>query len=518
MTDIIELDKAKTIKKRVQERIDEEIDNFPERQPGTELSKKFIRECLNANELGDGILFRAIHEGKYVANKTTGEILKFNGNHWEIDAVGEIYSAVDDVALAYAKILPQKKDLEDPAKTKKANRLRKAIERRVKQLRSTARQNNVVTQATRGHGSMAVQNHEIDQRPMLLACRNCVVDLETGGPRSGGPGDYLLKASPVEYHGVDVPCPVWEETVSKIFADEVEKVEFLQRILGYSLIGEVREHRFFLFYGPQGRNGKTTIAETMQEILGPLAGVIASEMLMESWRPQNASAPSPDIMGLKGLLAAFASESDQNRKLSPSRTKWITGGDYLKGRNPHDKYETTFRPTHTLFLLTNHLPRLDAQDDAVWERMVKIKLDQRFLDHPNPLLANEHKKDPMLKQKLKKEFPGILGWLVEGCLLYQRDGLAIPESIMEDTREYKRSENFFGSWREDCTIVNQGGFVQCTTAYQSFESWHSENIGGYTPTQRKFSSWAKQEFNGGEELRIKGDRVYTGFLLKDELV
>ena len=39
-------------------------------------------------------------------------------------------------------------------------------------------------------------------------------------------------------------------------------------------------------------------------------------------------------MMLKGLRIAFASETDDNRRISPSRVKWFTGNDTLTARSP----------------------------------------------------------------------------------------------------------------------------------------------------------------------------------------
>ncbi len=53
----------------------------------------------------------------------------------------------------------------------------------------------------------------------------------------------------------------------------------------------------------------------------------------------------------------------------------------------------------------------------------------------------ERQADPKLLQKLQAERAGILRWLVEGCLLWQKHGLKIPESLTAGKNKY-REENF----------------------------------------------------------------------------
>jgi len=62
----------------------------------------------------------------------------------------------------------------------------------------------------------------------------------------------------------------WLEFLDEVFASDTELVGYVQRLLGYSLLGTVREHVLPVCWG-RGANGKGTLFETVQEVLGDYA-------------------------------------------------------------------------------------------------------------------------------------------------------------------------------------------------------------------------------------------------------
>ncbi len=262
--------------------------------------------------------------------------------------------------------------------------------------------------------------------PMLLPCKNGIIDLQTGDFVDENPGDHLLKACLVEWWGIDEPCPTWEQALAEIFSGNKRLIRFIQRVFGYALIGEVRQSLLVVLSG-QGRSGKKLIVEVLREILGPLAGALRREVLSDRLGLAS-SGPSPDIMALRGRRMVFTSEIDNGFKISPVKIKWLISGDNITGRNLFNEYEVQFKPTHTLFLLDNHKPHVPADNFAFWERVVLIPFELSFVDR-EPKKENERRADPELPDKLRAELPGILAWLVKGCLHYQKEGLNQPSVV-----------------------------------------------------------------------------------------
>ncbi len=498
------------IKRQVAERVKIETGKY-NKDNKILVDSKMIRKCLTMNELGDGIIFTKMFRDSFTYNKAQGVWLVWAGHHWDVDHMDLVPAAVEAVADVYLSetraLLDQLRGLaENDAEGEKSLRyLQKNLKSRAASLRTIKRRNNCLTFAHTCGDPLAIRGDEIDNKPWLLACKNGVIDLQTGDISDGNQCDFLLKASPVEWQGIDAPCPLWERTLSEILSGNVRLVRFIQRVFGYALIGEVRQSLLVVLSG-QGRNGKSLIIETLNKILGPLAGAIRSEMLLDQFRIASSSGPTPDIMALRGLRMAFASETDDGSRISPSKVKWLTGNDQLTGRNPHDKYEVRFNPTHTLFLLTNNKPHAPADDFAFWERVVLIPFELSFVDR-EPRAENERRADPDLPAKLRVELPGILAWLVKGCLYYQRYGLNPPPVVKAAIVEYQRDEDLIADFLEDCCLLDPDYIAGATALYQVFEAWWIKNVSKKVPKQKKFGTLIKKRF---KKEKLSGLYRYLG--------
>lgn len=515
--------KIVSIKDTVRQRVIEENrkkDDDAESAAKDSLTPDFIKRCRDGGELGDGILFNALHRGKFVFAKSMDTWLVWQGHHWEIDMMDEAPAAVERVVNAYeAEIERIKKEtkaisgdgekyLERFYKTEISKFYKK-----INKLRTVRGVRNCLYFAHTCERPLAIHGRELDQNPWLLPVANGVVDLKTGRLQNGRPEDYMMKACPYEYHGIEAPRESWEKVLMEIFEDDYLVVEFMQRLFGAAIVGYQFEHIFPVLTGPGGRNGKGTIVETISSILGPMAEPIRSEMLLDTYQVQSSSGPTPDIMALKGLRIAFASETEERAKISAAKVKWLTGGDRLTGRAPHDKYETTFDSNHTLFLLSNFKPAADANDKAFWERMINIPFNVRFLKNREPSAENERKADLFLKEKLMAEAPGILGWLVEGCLKWQMEGLNPPPKVVQETQDYMEGEDDIQRFIDQCLVYDPGAWVGATDLYEVFETWWKRNIHNHPPKQKKFGKLIREK---GYVKEKSGCLFYRDIRVRDE--
>jgi putative DNA primase/helicase len=272
----------------------------------------------------------------------------------------------------------------------------------------------------------------------------------------------------------------------EIFSWDEELISFFQRLIGMAIVGKVVLSTFIVLSGV-GRNGKSMLVEVFSEILGPMVGPIRSDMLMEQNKNRNAAGPSPDIMSLRGKRICFASETDDGGRISTARIKEMTGKDTLSGRNPHDKYEVSFPPTHTLFLLTNHRPHAPADDFAFWERMILVPFEATFVERDPKPGTKELRADPELPEKLKAEHSGILAWMVRGCLAWQeRGGLDLPPKVKAVINEYRRDEDVIQDFIDECCEVVEGAEVGASEVYVVFEKWWKARVSNFVPKQKRF--------------------------------
>ena len=313
----------------------------------------------------------------------------------------------------------------------------------------------------------------------------------------------------MEFLGIDYPAPIWDKSLLEIQNGKEDMVAYLNRLFGYCATGIVNQKVFPVLYGRTGWNGRSLIIETINYVMGAMAGSIASEMLLSQKFAKSSSGPSPDIMSLKGIRLSFASEIDENQRFSAAKIKKLTGKNELVGRHPNDKYEVRFPPTQKIMIETNIQPSAPANDKSFWERMHLIPFEISFVNR-DPLEAHERRAILDLDEQILKEASGILAWLVRGCLLWQQHGLNPPLAVTEAAAKYQRNEDLLGDFIDACCVRNPGARVQSKMIYQRYVEWYKENIDsrdGKEPTSTTFGKQLGQIF---EKHRSNGCVFYDG--------
>ena len=424
-----------------------------------ELDPAFIMQCLDDNETGDRRLIIMALKDRFIYDAKRGRWFIFRNGYWQTDFKEE-YKIAAQVALteAYGKEADRQASLAHSPDTDAGSRKTAAakyadLTRRLKQINSLRRLNSITDFARTGKNDLVIFGDEWNRQPWTLQAQNQLIDLKTGEARTSFPQDYINRASPTEWTGIDTPAPTWETFLDATFAGNKKIVAYLQKALGLALVGKVIKHELYIFYGV-GRNGKGTMLETLKEVLGEdLASSINSDLIMQSGKPSNG--PNPEILNLQGKRLVWTSETGENCRINSEKVKMLTGGDTISGIYKFSNDTITFEPTHTLIILTNYKPRISGSDVAMWDRVRLIPFTERFV--PQPQKENEHPQDPELKDKLLAEKSGILAWLVRGCMLFLADGLNPPPDVIEAGADYREEEDTVMQFiNENCTQDENG--------------------------------------------------------------
>ena len=146
-----------------------------------------------------------------------------------------------------------------------------------------------------------------------------MIDLRTGELRPGRPDEYILNAIVTEYDPEllrkDDPCPETNRFLLSSMDGDQELVDFIWRLLGYGLITERRDHIFTIMWGEHGRNGKDTLIKLVTHVLGQtLSGDVPVEMFLQMQQTRNSSAPSPDVLALRGMCVAWINEAEEGQR------------------------------------------------------------------------------------------------------------------------------------------------------------------------------------------------------------
>ncbi len=484
-------DELAQVREQVDERVKEEgAAEAPDAAP--DITHEFVKRCLYAGQKGDGLLFAAVLKGALLcAPELKSQWFEWTGSFWKQVTVYRAEALVEEVVAKYEETrldtetkIAEAKQARDEEAEKRLQKLSKRLRKNIDDLREGAGVSAALRFSLSNEDPLLVRMEEFDADPYLLGVANGVVDLHTGEFRKARPGDRVKRTCGVEWKGIDAPCPLWPGFVEEIVGDDPAVAAFLQRVFGYAITGLSCEPLFVVLAG-DGRNGKTVMVETLGKVLGDYMAPIPAELLLDQGQARDADKPTPTIMSLNGLRVAYATESDENRRFSIARVKWLSGDDRLTGRYMWDRDPSSFYPTHTLFLLTNHKPHAGAHEYAFWDRLRLVNFPYRYVD--NPTREHERQRDRTIPDRLEQELPGILAWLVRGCLLWQRDGIAPPQSVLAATEEYQREEDHVQDFVDECLLMTvPEDRVSATEIYDLYTRWYAKNRGKYVPSMNAF--------------------------------
>jgi putative DNA primase/helicase len=412
---------------------------------------------------------------------------RWKGSHWEQDEAGEVYGCFREVTARL-----RKQGLEMPTKTEEQEREAKAFRQFVVRVRS-ARSHDAVLRIASRDSRLVVKRGELDQRPTLLPCLNGTVDLTTGELYDAKREDLLSRVVPVEYDP-KATAPMFEAFLRRIQSDR-EMRDFLQRLLGYGLFGFAREHVFPIFYG-DGANGKSVLAQAVQHVVGEYAQTVPRTLVVETRNEQHKT----QIARLHRTRMGFIHETERDARLNVEAVKMLTGGDVLTGHFMRKDF-FDFMPSHTLYLLSNWKPQVDAAMRAVWRRLLLIPFDVEI-----PL----EEQDLSLADKIvEKESSGVLRWLVEGAAWWWtfsqlRDGgsgLLPPKRVVDETKEYQLQEDVVGRFVDECCDLGKGRKVQAGKLYAAYKDYCKREGIEKPATSNKFAD-AVRRVKGADGRRI----------------
>lgn len=485
-------------------------------KPVDEIKSNEIIGALKSGEDGDADLFVCFNKDKLLHDHSSNEWYLWKDGRWDMDKKQQRLVSFEPVINIYAQEISNQTSIKiDAIKNQDTNAERKAkdiikdLSNRIRKLHTFNRKNNILKLAASGENSLGITGEEWDRQTDLLACENGIIDLKTGAFRKNTPQDYFKSIAPVKFESLDTPAPAFDEFLRGSLEDKTELIAFIQRLFGSAISGSVIEHRIPVFWGENGRNGKGTLIEVIKKVLGDLVCPIPSEMLLKQSNSRSSAGASPDIILLKGKRIVYASETEEGRHIDVSKIKWLSGGDTLIARGVWDKYFSEFDPTHSLFILTNHKPRIPAGENAIWQRIFLIPFDISFVDDPKK--PYERQRDPHLKEKLLKEKSGILAWLIRGHIAWQREGLNPPDIVIRHTHQYKEDENSIKAFIKERCIEDPNKETYFKDLFPAYKNWCIDN--DIKPeTQRKMGTYLTSKF---DKLN-KGLIVYKGILLQKQ--
>jgi putative DNA primase/helicase len=351
---------------------------------------------------------------------------------------------------------------------------------------------------------LAVKAIDLDAWPLRLNCRNGIVDLETGKLWRHERSELHTRMAPVLYDP-QAQSDLWDYFLFTATGGDQEYQGFLQRAAGYSLTGLTTEEKLFLIHGPK-QAGKSTFMDALKAALGTYARTADFETFMA--KQQGHSGPRDDIAELVGARLVASIEVEQGRRFAEALVKEMTGGDTVRARALY-RAGFEFKPQFKLWLVANHAPRCDADDAALFRRILRLPFD-----HSIP----EKDKDPRVKQRLADpgvSGPAILAWAVRGCLEWQRIGLAPPKSIVDATEAYRATQDPLADFIADCCVIEPSASCRSALLMQEYERWAKATGVTHAIGYRAMAERLRTRGMAPDELGPERFRGWKGIGIKD---
>ena len=319
---------------------------------------------------------------------------------------------------------------------------------------SKAKTRAAVETLTRSDRRLASKLEDWDADDWLLGTPGGIIDLRTGKNIGFDPSKRITTITAVAPGG---ECPTWLKFLDQVTKGNKELQAYLQRGSGYDLTGFATEQIIRFIYG-DGGNGKGVYMRATTGVMGKLHATANVESFVE----KKYATHSTDIAGLHRARAVSCNETRSGQVWDDAKLKGLSGGDIQKARFMRcDEFE--FLPKFTLTVVGNHKPKFRAIDDGMRRRLHLIPFDFS--------VEQAGVKDTNLDKKLRAEWPGILQWMIEGCLEWQRIGLNPPECVLTATNEYLESEDMVSQWFAQNCIQEPGARIKHSVLFADWKEW-----------------------------------------------
>lgn len=396
------------------------------------------KKKFRLNELGNAerIAYEYGHVIRFVGD--TGHWYLWDGKRWKVDRAMQIERIANKVL----------RELE-----KSDNELE------VKWARSCGKRNIRMNSIKDLMPLVPAEREEFDRHKYLFNVDNGIINLRDGKLQQHDRELRLSKISNVPFDE-KATCPTWLNFLDQIFKGDKDLIEYMQRLIGYSLTGDISEQGMYFLVGG-GSNGKSTFVNTVKNLMGDYGLQTKSDTFIKK-KDQGAN---NDIARLASARFVSAVESEEGEKLQESLVKTITGGEPILARFLRQEF-FEFIPEFKVFFTTNHKPIIGGVDEGIWRRVKII---------PFTLNLKPHERDKKLEEKLSLEMSGILNWAIEGCLKWQQSGLKEPKVVLDATGNYKEEMDILAPFLDEVCYTdeqkNEAIRIEAKELYSVYDSW-----------------------------------------------
>lgn len=488
-----------------------------------EFNKGYRLKPDNYSDIGQAKVLAREYEGELSFTDST-DYIRYDGTHWSESkqlAVGACEEFLDEqLKEATVAVEKAKKSLLDAGVDKDAVMVGgKALEKAIDENSEKAfkefvmaskyyafvmkrRDMKYVTSALQVAKPMLLKKiTDFDNQEFLLNTPTATFDLQNGNSKEHSAEDLVTKITVVspDDEGMDL----WLSALDSFFCGDAELMDYVQQIVGLSAIGKVYVEALVIAYG-EGSNGKSTFWNTIARVLGTYSETISADALTVGCKRN----VKPEMAELKGKRLVIAAELEEGMRLNTSIVKQLCSTDEVTAEK---KYKDLFKyvPTHTLVLYTNHLPRVGANDDGIWRRLIVIPF--------NAKITGDSDRKNYADFLYENAGGAVLSWIIEGAekAIKNKYKLKVPKVVEAAINKYRENNDWFSAFVDECCEVDVTFQQKSGEFYQEYRSYCART-GEYTRSTTDF--YTALENAGFERKKTKAGVIVRGIRLKSDFL
>ena len=432
---------------------------FKDGKAGVEAPKKHydMTDTGNAHRLFDkfGNIIRYSYNRK--------KWFYWDGKVWRGDDSGEIKKLADIIV----------EDIKTEGYREQDEEVQENLLRWANKTASSKGKENMIKECQHLEGIPASPD-DFDAFPDYLNCQNGIVNLRNGELMPHDSNFMMSKICFSEYDESGKKPKLWLKFLDDVTNGDKELQDYIQKCIGYSISGSTREQCAYFLYG-MGNNGKSTFLDTISDLIGGYSSNAQPETIM--MKKFSDGGTNSDIARLKSSRFVTCEEPTEGVRLNEGLLKQLTGGSKITCRFLYgDEFEYT--PEFKIWVATNHKPVIRGTDIGIWRRIKLI---------PFEVNISKEKVDKNMKWKLRKEFPQIMRWAVEGCIKWQKEGIKEPQCVLDAIKEYKHEMDLLAGFIDQCIEIDYDceEKTMASDLFRVYSRWAKENK-EYEMSSKKF--------------------------------
>lgn len=341
--------------------------------------------------------------------------------------------------------------------------------------------------------------NDLDKNENLLNTPYATYNLTLGlaGEQPHDPRDLITKIT--ECSPSEDGKQIWEDALQLFFCGDADLINYVQMVVGMAAIGKVYQEHLIIAYGG-GANGKSTFWNTISRVLGTYSGKLSAETLTVGCKRN----VKPEMAELKGKRLIIASEMEEGMRLNTAVVKQLCSTDEVFAEK---KYKDPFKfiPSHTLVLYTNHLPRVSANDDGTWRRLIVIPFNAHITGSSDIKNYTDY--------LFENAGGAILSWIIEGAKKAIDAGFKtpLPKCVSDAIQAYREDNDWLGHFIAECCETDPTYTEKSGEIYQQYRAYCIQN-GEYTRSTTDF--YSAMEKAGYERKKSNKGVIVRGLQLK----